>query len=479
MRVKVAMRIQSAIILMAAFGLGARGQLPSVEGNNPSSGTLNLILANENGFVMAADSRRSGSMPFKCSDRKAARKGPGTSIYYCDDSQKLFPTGQESAMVVAGFAVAQKGKPLGLEVASVLRKRFGPGGHTYLAQDLGSGKISVRNDTDPGPPGGFEGVLFDSQWCRLRLAQDLTAIASLYDPSSLPPDKMVFQAAFAGIQKDGTVALKWQTFAGSWVTVGPLNALVPRYDVQETPAPIDPVQNFVWSASGVTPVAVAILQGYYKSSDPVILKYYSRLHSMRGRDSMSLEEMTRLVRAILRETKKFTYFVGGPDEIAVFPSKGQPRLQMPTLPTEKSIATRFLPKEGLLYTKEHPGGQSFASNLMSVYFEDFQHPLDEVIAQFFLGCEFKDIPVVLDNNYFVRNAFEGVTFKYRGAAFFSQGGAYRNCVVEVPEGITLPSSEIFDRCRIVKEKEISWEKNTVGAPLQYELSGTQITLPIR
>jgi hypothetical protein len=44
------------------------------------SGTLNLILANKNGFVIAADSRRSSTTPFKCH---------GVRQLYCDDSQSF------------------------------------------------------------------------------------------------------------------------------------------------------------------------------------------------------------------------------------------------------------------------------------------------------------------------------------------------------------------------------------------------------
>src|SRR5271170_2628571 len=81
--------------------------------SNPvmASGTLNLVLANKNGFVVAADSRMSSDHPFLCEGKRQL---------YCDNSQKLFRTTPNSAMVIAGFAVGQFKSPLDLAVASVI-----------------------------------------------------------------------------------------------------------------------------------------------------------------------------------------------------------------------------------------------------------------------------------------------------------------------------------------------------------------------
>src|SRR5438128_903144 len=75
----------------------------SLPGGTPEAGTLNLLLANKNGFVIAADSRRTRS-----------RDGA-----HWDDSQKLFRVGPRSALVMAGFASwAAPGSPLDVQVAS-------------------------------------------------------------------------------------------------------------------------------------------------------------------------------------------------------------------------------------------------------------------------------------------------------------------------------------------------------------------------
>src|SRR5713226_5839041 len=86
------------VLLLAVMVHATRAaQEPAAKGGAAvSSGTLNLILANRNGFVIAADSRRS--------DPRTAFNCGGVIQHYCDDSQKLFRTAEKSAMVIAGFA---------------------------------------------------------------------------------------------------------------------------------------------------------------------------------------------------------------------------------------------------------------------------------------------------------------------------------------------------------------------------------------
>src|SRR5437762_13613722 len=54
-----------------------------------TSGSLNLVLANKNGFVIAADSR--------------GTHRTSTGVSYRDEYQKLFRTGPRSALAIAGL----------------------------------------------------------------------------------------------------------------------------------------------------------------------------------------------------------------------------------------------------------------------------------------------------------------------------------------------------------------------------------------
>ena len=197
-------------IILAAFTSSM--VCPRATAQEPmSSGTLNVVLANKNGFVIAADSRRSSSTgTFSCN---------GIQQSYCDDSQKLFRTSKSSAMAIAGFAAGgSNGTPLDLTIASVLRKRFGPGGNR--AVHISSGKMTV---VDASQVPAFEGVTFDSYWTRMALEQALAGVASLYDPASLPEPNMYFSVLFAGIE-GGKVSLKQQSFHGSWISSGEQDA---------------------------------------------------------------------------------------------------------------------------------------------------------------------------------------------------------------------------------------------------------------
>lgn len=434
------------------------GQISGTDSAALASGTLNLVLANKNGFVIAADSRMTWTTPVEC--RKGARKRR-----HCDNSQKLFRTGQRSAMVVAGFAVG-RGRtptPLDLVVASVLRKEFGPCGHKILQQSLSDRAMTVVCASDESLPA----------WARTDLEPALTGVASILDSGD--PQPPVFEATFAGIDKKGRVLMQQQVFHGSWARLD-ANTLIPKYQKSRR---VIPAEHFAHPTVGITGVADQILEGQYSSSDPVLTTYYGKLHAGQvALDSMGIADLTELARVILRETKKFTNLVGGPDQIGVFPVKGKPQWIMPqTLPSARSLPPRFFLNRCLAYTKgKRVASEACASGTFS---EDFSRPLDEVITQFFLGCRFNGVSVALDNNYFVRSQFDGVTFKYTGnKPPFARENTYGNCTVELPEGVPVPSgSDVFDHCKKVRTKSVALDEDTVGKPVSYQKVDGRLVLP--
>ena len=149
------------------------------------------------------------------------------------------------------------------------------------------------------------------------------------------------------------------------------------------------------------------------------------------------------------------------------------------MPPEQAPSPRFFWNQCLTYAENTSVATGPCAR--STYAEDFQHPLDEAIAQFFLACRFNGISVALDsNNYFVRSRFEGVTFKYTGKIPFASNNVYLNCRVEIPEGVALPrGSEIFDHCETTRVKTVILDNDTIGRPTKWEKVGTQIVLPIR
>lgn len=153
-----------------------------------ASGTLNLVLANKKGIVIATDSRMSSDTPFPCGNLMQR---------YCDNSQKLFRTGDRSALAIAGFAVGKRNSPVDLGLASVLRKRFG------------TGRL-------PGEQGE---VALVAEWAELALQQVLTGVAALYDPTTTRSDNLFLMATFVGFDKKAEPVIKQRKYVESWNTL--------------------------------------------------------------------------------------------------------------------------------------------------------------------------------------------------------------------------------------------------------------------
>jgi hypothetical protein len=184
-------------ILLFAFTIA---QQPSCAGQNnerdPStiaSGTLNLILANKNGFVIAADSRMSSDSEFLC----------GTQLkLFCDNSQKLFRTSPNSALAIAGFAVEKDYSPLDLAVASVLRKRFGPKGFP-TDKDAAAFPELIRNE----------------------FSEALENVAAL----GTPDQPLSFYATFARLSEQKMPMLRQLLFRGVLRSTGETQAGIPQF----------------------------------------------------------------------------------------------------------------------------------------------------------------------------------------------------------------------------------------------------------
>jgi hypothetical protein len=166
-------------VLVGAL-VAARPARAQSQNTEIASGTLNLVLANKNGFVIAADSRMSSVTPFFCR---------GQSQTHCDDSQKLFRTGPKSALVIAGFAVGGNNSPLDLAIASVLRKRFGNGLESDIhVPDIVNGLAN-------------------------QLEMALENISEVAGPNNPPSPLWV---TFARVNENHIPVLRQYVFTGSW-----------------------------------------------------------------------------------------------------------------------------------------------------------------------------------------------------------------------------------------------------------------------
>jgi hypothetical protein len=197
------------------------------------------------------------------------------------------------------------------------------------------------------------------------------------------------------------------------------------------------------------------------TTDPVIQSYYSKRLDKALLDLMSVKEMQALAKAILNETKKSTDLVGGEDQMGAFPSGGNVEWSMPpNLPTEARLQPRIFRWHSLTCSNAQkppcgmvPVSFSFGSGQIA----------DEVFKKFFLASQFFGIPVALDNNIFVGNKFDQVTFRWRGTPFFMTRNMFNGCVLELPNAVELPpDSELNGKCHVRRTPDVDIF-NIVGA----------------
>ncbi|HUL35562.1 MAG TPA: hypothetical protein VL128_16885 [Candidatus Eisenbacteria bacterium] len=431
--------LRSGVLILPLAALTATMAVAQHADIRPSAtlatGTLNLILANKNGFIIAADSRMSGEKPFQCGYK---------SQLHCDNSQKLFRSTPHSAFVIAGFAVGSRvgGSPLDLTVASALRKGFGL---TGLPTDEQAGEVLKL----------MEAFLTDP----------LTGVAAIQDPTT-PAQNLSLTATLARLNDNGVPILQQMRMTETWTPVGPLNALVPRYN--STIFREVPVTKFFPVSVGISFVADGILQGVYKSNDPAIENYNQKLKANQL-DDMPLSEMRALALAILHETEKLTDYVGGEDQVGEFPAKGEVSFRLPdTLLSNKQLTARLMRWEGLSCTKSKTPPCGVAPMSFTL---DSAHPMNEPFTKFFMASEFKDISVALDNNIFVADTFDGATLKWHGGPFFSYRNTFRNCVLELTRNAQVSLYPELAGCHLELKDVVELTPDTVGR------SGQTLPLP--
>jgi hypothetical protein len=381
-------------------------------------GTLNLMIANKNGFVVITDSRKSGPRLMQCD---------GKQQLYCDNSQKLFRTTPHSAMMIAGFASAWDSTPLDLEVASVIRKQFDP-------------SQWPNDDHADVVPSIAEGVLTDA----------LVDVAAIFDPQT-PSHALSLTATFVRFDADKAPVVEVKYFTEQWKPSGPHNVIVPEYKVQGGSRK---VTEFGYVAAGVTCVADAIMEGYYLSTDPAIKGYYEKRSNKLLLDQMTVEDMLALAKVVMKETEKFTGLVGGGDQFGAFPAdNANVQWSLPTnLPSDAQLQPRTLRWEGIACTSASnpPCGSAPVSFMFSR-----SQPHYERFKKFFLASQFLQIPIALDGNLFVGNTFDHATLRWRGGSFFMRRNTFKDCVLELPNGTELPhGSELEGKCTLERKDDI-------------------------
>jgi 20S proteasome alpha/beta subunit len=252
-------------------------------------GTLTVVLANKNGFVIASDSRRT----FRDSNAPDENCGNGQKPFgdgystdkHCDDSQKLFRLGPHSAMAIAGFASSSR-EPFATDVAAEVIR-------------------SLPRYTDGSGPVWIEGILSS----RLQLLQSLNSV------EGGPPERLYSYVTIASIAHDG---------------IPKITRVVFDKDQKEGHPRVSTFTGttFRCAASGETQLVDSVLDGTYDGDDKELRKFRLILRR-HGENAMSIHEMAKVSSALVRETAKMSSIVGGPLQMGVFGVGQEPVWQQP------------------------------------------------------------------------------------------------------------------------------------------------------
>jgi hypothetical protein len=424
----------ATMVIVAVTTLGQQEPVPETifggANTEPSGGTLNLILANRNGFVIAADSRRTAS-----------------DGQHWDDSQKLFRVGRQSALVIAGFAAASApGTPLDVQVSALLREHFG--------------QLEQRRI-------GFDGQDV-SGWMRLAMAEELQLVGAVF--GTFGKYDMGMTAIAAGYDDKNKPKIVRFDFNPKLQPFGPGLTMLPLFDTKVTSVE---VKGFECVSAGIDSIAKAVIAGTYVSNDPRILRFYAAREQTRL-NALPLDALQQLAEAILAETKTNTVLVGGPDQIAIFPRRGKPKWLAPELRSSRQRVLSAVLWLGGPSNVRRADGQHYS--MATSIFNDLTRPPTEQYTQVFVGGVVQDVDVALDGNIFAGCVFSNVTFKYKGGSFwFGSNNRLQQCEIEIEDGKVLPAdSPLVSTCRVIPKAVVQIDPTTVGAPVSAKHVGCVI-----
>lgn len=457
---------------------------------SPTFGTLTLVMANRNGYVIASDSRQSSGSALnkiRCVDKEA---------FYCDNSQKLFKTGEKSSIAISGFSSALKGTPLELQVASVLRQRY-----KYLQSKSASEKWSPPKGARPAMTiaetyvrefGPDDPKMPRPESEDFELEEALTTVAAAA-PNNIPNGQLNFQTLTAKFDAKGVSQINRIDYEYVPRRGGPRNIMLPDYQAVDVTAQFCHVKSqindnlkikdFKFCTAGIDGLAKKVLNGDYATTNRIILKYYRALKKHKL-DKIPLSQLAMLAHSILGETEKSPdviatvgsesfSVVGGPDQLGIFPRRGRAVCcGEDRLPADLQLLYPKFLRAGFAYDGAKNGTPVNAARMS--FFWSGRYDPDKPVHQVFIGDYFRNVTVQLDGNYFVDNRFDEVTFRYEGGDCFMQPpprNVFVHCNLELHGSVTLPES-----CRSLSDLPnlgtygLHTSGTIVGSPIRVEMS---------
>jgi hypothetical protein len=385
-------RLPSVILIFAGLLSPVDGSVGQVNRERFLHGTVNVVLANPQGMVIAADSLLSSH-----------------GIPSPEPGQKLFQLDDYTVCTIAGFYSSKEPNPdLSLEVRSIL--------------------YAFRDDIKKSP--GLT-VHEKTQALSFYLSELLERLASLHEakgPSAfLPLELRTPEFLIAGYNPDGSAEI------GKVALLVHATAEASSTEVLEASSVSVPSDALVWKTAGLSDAAESVLHGReapeLELSDKAMDMFYASESSDRG-VLLSTRQMNQIaLRVVYYSSKKHPTVIGGDPQVAIMEKGRVVAVQQHNFDD---------PPPPLSHTPLFLRVNYSVTNLTSTY-----RPFAWYAKGLFIRSSFKHMSQTLDSSFFAKNIFDDCDLFYDGGHLdFDQNNEVGNSSLFLGPNVSRNSPEV-------------------------------------
>ncbi len=348
-----------AVAVFFSFAFMAEPRKNPVE-DSVIHGTVNIVFANQNGFVVVTDSMQT-------------QQGPSGERQIPEPAQKLFVLDDRSVCTVAGFgsATVSSAPEFNIQTAGVIQDYKGQLAH---------------QDAPVGFPAKLRSMSFIFDFY-------LSSIANLMEVMRVQ-GSYSFHLILAGYDTDGTPKLGTlslrpvvSTGASGQRTISVVTETIKEWPVGK---------ELTYSLSGQWNVAEEILSNpTHFMDEPSVRRYAESMNADRG-SSLSIEEMKQLAKFIVHRTANRHPSVGGEMQIAVLQGGGIVGVE------QRNFAPAPTPLHFNLFTGGHLEGHAISvSGAMFLWIRNqfINNPALSIDGQYFFENEIVHCRVLYDGGF--------------------------------------------------------------------------------
>lgn len=365
------------------------------------SGTLNVVLGNQNCIIVASDSRLTRSQ--------------SNGDHYTDDCKKLFLLGKQRALAIAGLAGASVlADSIRLQIPDLIEKTIQRCGDSI---DFHDNRRWNNIASPPDLPEEFRDSWQDAGyfwWNAITGSMCLlTDICATHNQDVV--NRLSITGLHAGYKENGEIKIEKLTQVPVERTSNWGRKTYLMYQTFEYRTS----QAFIWATSGQVQLSDLVLNNspneLIKSeieNFPSFSNYFNR-YTQNSRDEMTEQELVGLATDLIKFTANFKQSVGShPIQIAVL-KKNEPSTITADNNFARASSIRAAGLSGCVYTSDYPFNECVGTNFVNCVIEN------------------NTIPIPIDQNFFYGGEFKDVTFSYNGGPiFFGKNNKLEKCFLK-------------------------------------------------